>query len=80
MAAPHERHQQVHRNRAVGGTITNLTDRIAKLARGRQAQRAEAAGGGHSSGQLRARQAAAHAGLGDRDIQAEPIKQIQAMH
>ena len=74
MAAPHERHQKVHRDRAVCGMITNLTDRIAKLVRGRQAQRAEAAGGGDCSGQLRACQPAAHAGLGDRNIQAKPIK------
>ena len=80
MAAPHERHQQVHRNGAAGRVVANPADRIAKLSRGRQAQRAEATGGGHSSGQLRARQAATHAGLGNRDIQAEPIKQIQAMH
>ena len=74
MVAPHERHQQVHRDRAACGTITHLTDRIAKLVRGRQAQRAEAAGGGDGSGHLGARQPAAHAGLGDRNIQAKAIK------
>jgi hypothetical protein len=68
MAAADERHQQVHRDRTVGGGVADLADRLAQLGHRCETKGAKAAGPRDRRGQLRARQATAHARLGDRDF------------
>jgi hypothetical protein len=76
MAAADERHQQVDRHRALRGGVTHLADRRAQVGRREQPERAKAPRSSDGSGQLRARQATTHSGLGDRNLKAEPIQQV----
>ena len=74
VAATHERHQQIHGNGATRRTVTHLPDRLAQIGRRCQPERAQPAGGGDSSGQFGTREPTAHAGLGDRNVEAQPVQ------
>jgi hypothetical protein len=74
MAATHKGHQQVDCHRAVGGGVTHVANRVAQVFRRKQPERAEAARIGNDGGRLLARQATAHSGLGDLNVEPEPVK------
>ncbi|MDT5237518.1 MAG: hypothetical protein QOD36_1907 [Mycobacterium sp.] len=76
MAAADKRHQQVDGHRAIGGSVTHLANRRAQVGRRGQPKRAKASRGSDGTGELRARQATAHSGLGDRNVEAKSIQQI----
>ena len=79
MAAADEGHQQVHRDGTVGRTVTHVTDPRAQLGDGGQPECAQTSRCGDGHGQLGAGQATAHAGLGDRNVETEPVKQVHVL-
>ena len=74
MAATHERHQQIHGNGATRRTVTHLLDRLAQNGRRCQPERAEAARRRNRGGQFGTGEPTAHAGLGDRNVEAQPVQ------
>jgi hypothetical protein len=76
MAAADKRHQQVDGHRAVGGGLAHLADRLEHIGRREQPERAEASRCSDGTGQLGARQATAHSGLDDRNVEVKPIQQV----
>ncbi len=76
LAAPQKRGEQVDGDGAIGREITDPPDGFAQFVWGRQAQRAQAARAGDSGSEIGPRQPATHAGLADRNVQAQPVKQV----
>ena len=79
MAASDEGHQQVHRDGTVGRTVTHVTDPRAQLVDWSKPECAQASRRGDGQGQPGAGQATTHAGLGDRNVETEPVKQVHVL-
>ena len=75
MPAAGEREQQVHGERPVAAQLASRGDLAPQVVGGEDADGPEAAGGGDGPGELGAGQAAAHAGLDDGGLEAEPVEE-----
>ena len=76
MGAASERQQDIDRQRPVRQPPGSGHFR-AQVARSQEADRAEPAGRGDGPGKLMSRQAAAHAGLNDRQLHSESLQEAR---
>ena len=76
MAAAQEGGEQVDRDCAAGRTLPDPHDRSRSSSAGSEAECAQTASAGHCGGEFGTRQPPAHSGLADRNIEAQPVKQV----
>jgi hypothetical protein len=74
MAAPQKRSEQVDGDRPVRSGVAHMGYRLAELRDRRKAERAKSARVGDRGGEFGACETAAHPGLDDGNVQAQPVK------